>query len=122
MTKTLTATLALVAALAAAAAAQTLVATIDLAALGYSQAVVRTVEADGNPATLELLAIRNSDGLYSVARGSCAGPWFNPRAGLPVSVFAAVTVNRVGAVDLLMVRDVNGSPAYGVSLNAPNCY
>lgn len=111
-------------ALAVQASAQSFVGSLDLAALGYGQSVVRTVEADGNPATVELLAVRNSDGLHSVGaiRGTaCAGAWFNPRAGLPVSIFASVAVQRLGDRDVLIVREANGVAMYAVGLTVPGC-
>lgn len=110
---------------AAVAAGQTLAGAVNLAAMGYGAATVRTVEADGNTATVELLATRSADGWYSVAAvrgaGGCAGAWFNPRASLPVGPFSSVSVERVGAVDVLMVRDFNGTTAYAVALVVPPC-
>lgn len=104
--------------------AQTLAAIFDTATLGYAQSTVRTVEADGNPATVELLAVRHSDGAYSVGAVrtvGCAGPWFSPRAGLPVSVFSSIAVERVAGRDVLFVRDLSGAAIYVVSLHSPPC-
>jgi hypothetical protein len=56
--------------------AQTVVAEVQLPE-AYRNASVQVVEADGNPDTIELLAVR-SDGLQSVGRLECAGPWINP--------------------------------------------
>lgn len=105
--------------------AQTLVGAFNLAALGYSHASIRAVEADGDPGTVELLAVRHSDGLYSVGAvraSSCAGAWFNPRAGLPVSLWSSVSVERVAGRDVLVVRDAMApATAYVIALHVPSC-
>ena len=100
-----------------AAAAQGVVSTVALPA-AWAGAEVSTVEADGVAATTEFLAHRTTDNSYAVARAGCApGAWFNPRAGLPVGPFSAVSVMRSAGRDYLVVRD--GLMLYVVALVVP---
>lgn len=106
--------------------AQTVIAVVNYAAAGLDQATVRTIEADGNPATIDLLAIRNSDGLYAVARLNaagtiCVGSWFNPRTLVNAPPFSSTSVERVGLTDVLQVRYPSGGTAYILALTAPSC-
>lgn len=99
--------------------AQTPLGRLDLAALGYEAATVQPIEADGDPATIELLAVRHADGWYSVGRPSCAGPWFNPRAG--VSWWSSITVGMLNGRHVLLVRDYGSTALDAIALHAPTC-
>ena len=123
---------------ASAAQAQTVVATIDLAGLGFGKInTPRAVDIDGDPLTREWLihakvaaplpahervAIRPRNRYRVVAErdGSlCVGAWFF--AG-PVSTApdAAVEVQRVGLVDMLVANPADGY-AYAIGLDTPAC-
>lgn len=120
---------------AAGAQAQTVVATLELASLGFGRIdTPRLVDIDANPLTREWLihakprpaqqhvAIRPANRYRVVAEREgrlCVGAWFF--AG-PVSTApdATVEVQRNGLVDMLVANPSDGF-VYGISLDMPAC-
>lgn len=75
---------------------------IDLAPLGLGTHDLKFVDLDANPDTLEAVAFdRTSPGIRVVIiRASiCVGPVINPRP----SIFSAVTIARIGRVDMFQI-------------------
>lgn len=67
---------------------------------------VRVIEADGDPRTVEILAVTD-DGRLSVGRPECAGPWFRATDengdDEPESI-GSWSVGRLGDRDYLLIR------------------
>lgn len=113
---------------ASTASAQTIESQINVNALGYGNHDIRLVDADGNPATEEWLAVPKSPGgafqLVAVSPygGACFGPWFTPTAGFGA---AEVIINRKGNRDVLLVREYTfispGPTLRVVGLTRPPC-
>lgn len=102
-------------------AAQSAITTIDLRALKLDRHDVQFVEADGNMATVEALAVGWDDNAYRViaVRGAiCVGPAFSPRR----DPFTTVDVQRLGMRDVLVVRSLVDSTSLRiVALDVPPC-
>lgn len=108
--------------------AQTIERSLNVAGLGYEAHNLQLVDADGNPATEEWLAMPTTEtGAYQVIAVStsgaiCTGPWFYPTAGL---ASAGVIVRRLGLRDVLLVREhyvfSRGPVLRVVGLTRPPC-
>lgn len=98
--------------------AQTVVATATLPE-AYRQASVQVVEADGNPATIELLATRR-DGMQSVGRPACAGPWIFPDAVAKLP-WAYSTVVELWGRHYWIVRSFMTDQVVVLQMDAPTC-
>lgn len=111
--------------LAAVPTAQTVFTVLEWAALGYPGATVSLIEADGNPATVEVLAIRHSDQLYSVGSWRttlCRGAWFSPWANAGTTPFLSpVSVQRFGGRDYLFVQPYGTPQTVVLTLTPPPC-
>jgi hypothetical protein len=81
---------------------------------------VQVVEADGDPATVELLATR-PDGKQSVGRVGCAGPWIYPGADPVQSFFSLTTVVQIHGRHYWLVRDFQSPRVILKQMDAPTC-
>lgn len=113
---------------AVSASAQTIESQTNVNVLGYQNHDVRLVDADGNPATEEWLAVPKAPGgafqVVAIASSgaACFGAWFVPTSGFPA---AEVVIGRRGTRDVLLVREylfVSPGPTLRVvGLTRPPC-
>ncbi len=102
-----------------AANAQTIVADVTLPD-AYRDASIQVVEADGNPDTVELLAIR-PDGAHSVGRPTCVGPWLYPSLGSGMTWLSQVAVIQIKGRHYWLIKAPGSARVVVRQMDPPAC-
>lgn len=109
---------------------QTVESVVDLSALGWGElSMPRAIETDGDLSTREWLVTplvqTYPDPLFRVVAlrdgAICASAWFSVTPEPNVPRYVEASVQRVGAVDKLVVRQGASPLIYLVALETPHC-
>lgn len=117
--------------MAAPAGAQTVEATLDLTALGWGELdTPQSIETDGDLSTREWLirpVVNAGVPMFRIVAErdgrACAGPWFNANGSDAAFSFLTTltSVQRVGLVHKLVVRQMGSSVVTVLALDTPVC-